>query len=198
MHEFYHQMDIVFATGNQHKIKEAIKILPPSISLLNLSSIGCDDELPETGSTLRSNASQKARYVSDKFGVNCFSDDSGLEVIALDGRPGVYSARFAGQHANAEMNNEKLLAEMNGITDRRAIFHTVISLILNGEERLFEGLINGTITLKPIGENGFGYDPLFIPEGYDKTFAQMEEDEKNALSHRAIAMNKLAEYLKTL
>lgn len=190
-------MEIVFATGNQHKIKEAVKILPSAIKILSLKSIGCEDELPETGSTLRSNAAQKARYVSDKYGVNCFSDDSGLEVVALDGRPGVYSARFAGPQANAEMNNEKLLAEMKGITDRRAVFHTVIAIILNGEERLFEGLINGTITDKPIGENGFGYDPLFIPDGYEKTFAQMEEGEKNALSHRAIALKKLADFLKT-
>ena len=191
-------MEIVFATGNLHKIKEAVKILPSTIKILNLGSIGCQEELPETGNSLLANATQKARYVSDKYGVNCFSDDSGLEVFALDGRPGVYSARFAGPQADAMMNNTKLLIEMNGIADRRAVFHTVIALILNGEKYLFEGLIQGNITEKLIGENGFGYDPLFIPEGYEKTFAQMEEEKKNSLSHRAIALKKLAEFLKTV
>jgi len=188
-------MKLVFATNNAHKMKEVRKIIPSGIDLLTLKDIDCEDELPETGNTLQANALQKARYVHDKFGVDCFADDTGLEVAALDGRPGVYSARYAGINADPAENILKLLTELNGVEDRRASFTTVVALYLDDKEYFFEGSIEGAIAIKQIGENGFGYDPVFIPKGYDKTFAEMSADEKNSMSHRAIAMGKLSEFL---
>ena len=186
-------MKLVFATNNSHKFKEARKILPLSITLLTLDDIDCEDELPETGNTIQANAHQKALYVYEKFGENCFADDTGLEVLALDNRPGVYSARYAGPKADSSENIEKLLIEMRGVTDRRAMFRTVIALIIDGKENYFEGQINGAITEEPRGDKGFGYDPVFIPDGSDKTFSEMGEEEKNKISHRGIALRKLTD-----
>jgi XTP/dITP diphosphohydrolase len=188
-------MPIVFATNNAHKIKEVRSLLPPGFSLLTLKDIDCDDELPETGNSFQANASQKATYVYEKFGVDCFADDSGLEVNALRGEPGVHSARYAGPRAGSEENVTRLLYEMKGITDRSARFRTVIALIRNGEQHFFEGIINGTIAESAIGSEGFGYDPVFIPENSTKTFAEMTPEEKNAISHRAIAIKKLVVFL---
>jgi XTP/dITP diphosphohydrolase len=189
-------MNLVFATNNPNKLREVSKLIPPGITLQSLKDIGCFDELPETGRTLVENARQKARYVHDKFGVNCFSDDSGLEVEALGGRPGVDSAIFAGNGATADDNIGKLLAEMKGISRREAVFRTVMVLYLGGEESIFDGSIPGTITEKKNGTGGFGYDPVFVPDGCDRTFSEMTPEEKNAISHRSIALNKLVEFLK--
>ena len=186
---------LVFATNNQHKLREVKSLLPGSIKILTLDDIDCEDELPETGNTIQANALQKARYVSEKFGVDCFADDSGLEVDALNGEPGVFSARYAGIHATSQQNIDRLLKELKGEAKRGAQFRTVIALILNGEQHFFEGIIRGTITDRMIGTNGFGYDPLFIPDGYDKTFAEMEAGEKNGISHRGIAVKKLVEFI---
>jgi XTP/dITP diphosphohydrolase len=188
-------MDLVFATNNTHKIKEVKKLLPPEIRLLTLKDIDSHDDLPETGNTLSANALQKGRYIYEKFGMDCFADDSGLEVISLGGRPGVLSARFSGVNADANSNNLKLLAEMKGIDDRRAYFVTVIALIRNGDQQLFEGRIAGKIGTIPKGSNGFGYDPLFIPDGQELTFAEMSEEQKNLISHRAIAIGKFVKSL---
>lgn len=152
-------------------------------------------ELPETGFTIKSNASQKASYVFEKFGMECFADDTGLEVFALNGRPGVYSARFAGPEANASENIKKLLIELKGVSDRQAVFRTVISLFIDQEEYFFEGHIDGVITEEPRGIGGFGYDPVFLPVGSKKTFSEMEEEEKNVISHRGIAIKKLSDFL---
>jgi XTP/dITP diphosphohydrolase len=187
---------MVFATNNPHKFKEVRQMLPENFRLLNLKDIDCVDELPETGNTIVANAYQKAKYVHDKFGVDCFADDTGLEVAALDGRPGVYSARYAGERADAADNIEKLLAELKGVEDRRAAFRTVIALLINDKEYSFEGIIHGTITEKPSGLKGFGYDPVFIPEGFSKTFSEMSDEEKNSLSHRGKAVKKLVEFLR--
>jgi len=188
-------MKLIFATNNSHKFKEVRAILPPDFELLNLRDIDCSEELPETGNTIKSNAYQKARYVHDKFGVNCFADDTGLEVVALDGRPGVYSARYAGQDADSAGNIEKLLIEMKGVKERRASFRTVIALLVDEKEYFFEGVINGVITDSPSGSGGFGYDPVFIPEGYTETFSELGEVEKNKISHRAIAVKLLSDFL---
>ena len=189
-------MTLVFATNNNHKLKEVAAIVPPGIQLLNLKDIECTDELPETGSTFKANAHQKAMYVHEKFGVDCFADDSGLEVEALDGRPGVYSARYSGPINDSNRNIEKLLIEMKGISNRRANFRTVISLLIADKEFYFEGIINGRITEKPIGSGGFGYDSVFIPNSHQKTFAEMTAAEKNSISHRAIAIQQLSNFLK--
>jgi len=186
---------MVFATNNSHKLQEVRKILPSSITIESLKDIGCFEELPESGSTILSNALQKAHYIYDKFGLNCFADDTGLEVILLGGRPGVYSARFAGPDCDSSENIKKLLIEMKGINDRRALFRTVIALINDGTENFFEGVIYGTIAEEPRGLNGFGYDSVFIPKDNVKTFSEMTDNEKNQISHRAIAVKKLADYL---
>jgi XTP/dITP diphosphohydrolase len=186
---------LVFATNNLNKIKEVKNILPERIFIRSLSEIGCSEELPETGSTIKSNAWQKGRYVHDKYGVDCFADDTGLEVASLGGRPGVYSARFAGPDAVATDNIEKLLSEMKGSKNRSAVFRTVIALFRGEEEYFFEGTVSGTIAEIPAGGEGFGYDPVFIPEGYTKTFAEMTVEEKNSISHRKIAVDKLAGFL---
>ncbi|MDD4711749.1 MAG: non-canonical purine NTP diphosphatase [Bacteroidales bacterium] len=186
---------VVFATNNIHKIAEVSDILCSEIKLLSLKDIGCFDELPETQNTIEANALQKARYVYEKFGMDCFADDTGLEVEILKGAPGVYSARYAGEDCNSENNIQKLLLEMDGETNRNACFRTVAALILDGKEYLFEGKISGRILTEKHGTDGFGYDPVFLPDGYDLSFAQMGMELKNRISHRALAMKKLSTFL---
>ena len=186
---------LVFATNNKHKLEEVRKILPASVEILTLNDIGCTDALPETGNTLEQNAAQKARYIHDKYGHDCFADDSGLEVQALHGRPGVYSARYAGDENNSAANMTKVLTEMNHEENRKAKFRTVIALMIGEETIFFEGAIEGEIILSARGKNGFGYDPIFIPAGFHVTFAEMAPELKNRISHRAIAVKKLGEYL---
>lgn len=188
-------MNLIFATHNLHKTAEVRAIAGRRFTILNLRDIGCLEEIPETADTITGNALQKARYVSEKYGFDCFADDTGLEVEALDNRPGIYSARYAGEGCSYEDNVEKLLKEMKGFPNRKASFTTVIALILNGKEYLFEGKIEGEITTEPHGEGGFGYDPVFRPSGYSKTFAELGEEEKNKISHRAIATEKLMNFL---
>lgn len=186
---------LVFATNNAHKTEEVAKILAPNYQVLNLKDINCLVDIPETGSTFAENASLKSTYVFENFGLDCFADDSGLEVEILNNQPGIYSARYSGVK-NDTTNLQLLLKNMEGQTNRKARFKTVISLLKNGENHLFEGIIEGTIRTAPIGTNGFGYDPIFQPNGYDITFAEMDMDEKNRISHRALAMRKLIEFLK--
>lgn len=190
-------MEIVFATGNTHKIKEVTELLPEGIRLKSLPDIGCTTDLPETSPTIMGNALQKAHYVHDNFGINCFAEDTGLEVDALGGEPGVYSARYAGAHKQPGDNTRLLLEKMTGIADRRARFRTVIALILNGETHTFEGVAEGSIAQSPTGEGGFGYDPVFVPEGETRSFAQMPAAEKNIISHRGKAVAQLLDFLKS-
>lgn len=189
---------LVFATNNPHKLKEVSTILGKNIELLSLKDINCNVDIPETADTLEENAAIKSRYIYENYGFDCFSDDTGLEIKALDNAPGVYSARYAGKDKNAEANMHKVLDNLKDATDRTARFRTVISLILNGKEYSFEGIINGKITTEKHGNSGFGYDPVFQPDGYDKTFAELGDDIKNKVSHRAIAVNKLCEFLKSI
>ena len=192
-------MEIVFATNNRNKLVEIQSLLKGTgFRVISLKDIDFEGELPEDGSTLDANASQKANYISDKYGYNCFSDDSGLEVEALNGRPGVYSARYAGSRRNDSDNMQKVLVEMQGQTNRRAMFRTVIALIMNGVERHFEGKVTGTLLTTLRGEQGFGYDPIFVPDGYEKSFAEMSIEEKNEISHRAKAVQQLVEYLERI
>ncbi len=191
-------MELTFATNNRNKINEVLPLLNNRARIVSLKEIGCKEELPETGDTLEANAKQKAKYVYDKYRVNCFADDTGLKVRALNGRPGVLSARYAGPDQNAEMNMSKLLSELKGHTDRSAIFKTVIYLIINKKQYLFEGNIYGTILTEKRGKNGFGYDPIFQPAGYDHSFAEMNLEDKNRISHRAAAIKKLAEFLNSI
>ncbi|WP_167611047.1 non-canonical purine NTP diphosphatase [Maribellus sediminis] len=191
-------MDLVFATNNQHKLKELQAILGNEFRLLSLKDIGCDEDIPEEQPTLEGNASQKSFYIFDKYGYNCFADDTGLEIEALNGEPGVYSARYAGEEKSAEANMKKVLEKMAKINQRNARFRTVISLIINGEEKLFEGIVNGEILTEKRGNSGFGYDPVFLPEGKEQSFAEMDLAEKNKISHRGRAVQKLVEYLKTI
>lgn len=191
-------MDLIFATNNQHKLLEINTILNDTFRVLSLEDIKCREEIPETGDTLEANASQKAWYIYDKYKTNCFADDTGLEVAVLDNAPGVYSARYAGEDRSSEKNMEKILYELEGKTDRKAQFRTVISLIIDGKEVLFEGVVRGVIIDEERGGKGFGYDPIFVPEGYGKTFAELGMDVKNKISHRANAVNKLSAYLKRL
>ncbi len=186
---------IVFATNNKHKLDEVRAIVGEYFDVLSLSDIDCYDEIPETGDTFESNALQKARYIKEKFGYDCFADDSGLEVTALNNAPGVYSARYAGEPTDSQRNIEKLMLNMRGVHNREARFRTVIALIYEECEMLFEGCIEGNIIDTLRGNNGFGYDPVFMPVGYDITFAEMGSDEKNSISHRALATKKLVEYL---
>ena len=186
---------LVFATHNAHKVDEVRAILPASVELVGLAALGCHDEIPETGDTLRDNALQKVQYIHDRFGVDCFADDTGLEVEALDGAPGVYSARYAGEPADFAKNRTKLLAALTGISNRRAQFRTVVSLILNGETHFFEGIVTGRIIAEERGVGGFGYDSVFVPDGYDKTFAELPAAVKNSISHRARAMEQLNNFL---
>lgn len=191
-------MKLVFATNNLHKLDEVRKITVGRAEIASLRDINCHDDIPETGSTLEENALQKARYIKDKFGLDCFADDTGLEVEALGGAPGVYSARYAGEAHDSEANMRKLLSEMDGKENRRARFRTAIALILDGKEYMFEGIVNGIITEYKRGTNGFGYDPVFMPDGYTKTFAELGDNVKNAISHRAEAVRKLSAFLSSL
>ena len=189
-------MKIVFATNNKHKLEEVRKITAQyPIEIVSLADINCQDDIPETAETLEGNALQKARYIQDKFGLDCFAYDTGLEVEVLDNAPGVYSARYAGIAHDSEANMKKLLTEMEGKVNRNARFRTVIALLLNGKEYLFDGIVKGVITSEKRGENGFGYDPIFIPEGYTQTFAELGNDIKNKISHRAKAVEKLDKFL---
>ncbi len=189
-------MDLVFATNNENKLKEIQQLLGSSINILSLRALGCFDEVPETGDTLEANALQKARYIYNRYGKNCFADDTGLEVDALNGAPGVFSARYAGEEKNAQMNMDKLLLELRNVGDRKAKFRTVVALIIDGEEYLFSGEVQGNILKSRQGAEGFGYDPIFQPTGYTMSFAQMGMAEKNAISHRGRAVSKLIGYLK--
>lgn len=186
---------IVFATNNKHKLDEIRKISEGKLEILSLNDINCRTDIPETGTTLEENALIKARFVKDNFGYDCFADDTGLEVKALDGAPGVYSARYAGEDCRAEDNVRKLLTNLEGISDRRAAFRTVIALLIGDEQYFFEGAIHGKIIDEKRGESGFGYDPVFVPDGYEQTFAELGEDTKNNISHRAIATTKLIRFL---
>lgn len=186
--------ELVFATNNNHKLEEIRSMLRGRIAIKSLADIHCDDDIPETGTTFHENASQKSHYIAEHFGMNCFGDDSGLSVETLHGEPGVYSARYAGVR-DMDINMALLLKNLKGKSNRKASFCTVISLLLDGKEYFFEGRISGTIIDEKRGERGFGYDPLFVPVGYDKTFAEMKAEEKNAISHRAIAVQKLARFL---
>lgn len=188
-------MDIVFATNNSNKLFEIKKLISNPINILCLKDIKCFEEIPETSNTLEGNAYLKSSHIFKKYEFNVFSDDSGLEIHALNGRPGVYSARYAGENCSSKHNIKKVLEEMKNITNRRAIFRTIISLIINGKETQFEGVVNGNIVLEEKGKNGFGYDPIFQPIGYDKTFAEMDLVEKNLISHRAKAVKKLVDFL---
>ena len=186
---------LVFATNNEHKLSEIRDIVPENFKILGLKDIGCTTDIEETAETLKGNADLKANFVLEHFGVDCFADDTGLEVDALDGKPGVYSARYAGEDGNAERNIDKLLKELHGSSMRKARFRTVISLALIGERLHFEGIVEGSIIRERRGEEGFGYDPVFIPEGYNETFAEMPADLKNSISHRGRATRKLIDYL---
>ncbi len=191
-------MTLVFATANQNKIKEIQALIPPSIKLLGLTDINCTEEIPETQATIEGNAAQKAFYVFEKYGHSCFADDTGLEVDALDGMPGVLSARYAGKAKNADDNINKILGELKYEHNRMARFKTIISLVMNGEEVQFEGIVEGSILKEKRGAQGFGYDPIFLPEGSERSFAEMDITEKNKISHRAIAVNQLVAYLNAL
>lgn len=189
-------MKIVFATNNAHKLSEVKAVLGEGFELVTLREVGITEDIPETGATLEENASQKARYVYDRTGLDCFADDTGLEVEALDGRPGVRSARYAGEGHDFKANNRKLIAELQGKENRRARFRTVISLIRGGVEQQVEGIVRGVIATEESGTEGFGYDPLFIPEGSNVTFAEMSAEAKNAISHRGRAVAALVKILK--
>ena len=185
----------VFATNNAHKLEEVTAILGDKIELLSMKDIHCHAAIPETADTLEGNALLKARYIFENYNMDCFADDTGLEVEALNGAPGVYSARYAGDAHNSEANMRKLLQDMEGIENRKAQFRTVFALIINGKEHLFEGIVKGEITKHRCGSSGFGYDPVFIPEGYTQTYAEMGNTLKNKISHRALATNKLCNFL---
>ena len=187
---------LVFATNNKHKLEEVRSVLHNQMEILSLHEIGCDADIPETAATLEGNALLKARYVYENFGYDCFADDTGLEVNALNGEPGVYSARYAGENHDAQLNTEKLLLNMLDKTDRSAQFRTVIALIEDGNTQYFEGIIRGEIIREKKGNTGFGYDPVFVPEGFTKTFAELGADVKNKISHRALAVEQLLNYLK--
>lgn len=189
-------MKLVFATNNRHKLQEVRAIVGDRVEILSLCDIGCNDDIPETADTLQGNALIKARYINEKYGVDCFADDTGLEVDALGGAPGVYSARYAGEECDSEANMQKLLHNLTGKSERSAQFRTVIALIINGDEKLFNGVVKGRISTEKLGDSGFGYDPIFIPEGFSESFAQMSAEQKNSISHRFRATEKLSNYLK--
>lgn len=188
-------MELIFATNNRHKAEEIQQMVPESIKVLTLEDVGIDEEIPEQQDTLEGNASDKSRYIYNRLSKNCFADDTGLEVDALEGAPGVYSARYAGSDKDPEANMDKLLEQLKDEDNRRARFRTVISLILDGEELFFEGVVEGHILREKRGDEGFGYDPIFMPEGSSLTFAQMPMATKNRISHRSRAIKKLANYL---
>jgi XTP/dITP diphosphohydrolase len=189
---------LVFATNNKHKLSEVRAILKDQFEVSSLAEINCYDDIPETADTLEGNAEQKADWVLEKYGYDCFADDTGLEIEALDGRPGVYSARYAGENCSFEDNNEKVLAELEGEENRNAKFRTVICLKLNGETHLFSGEVKGSIIDENRGSKGFGYDPIFIPEGYKQSFAEMGDELKNTMSHRYRATQRLVEFLEKI
>ena len=189
-------MKLVFATNNKHKLQEVRDIVGDRVEVLSLADIGCYDDIPETADTLQGNALIKARHIYEKYGIDCFADDTGLEVEALGGAPGVYSARYAGEECNSEANMHMLLENLTGISNRNAQFRTVIALIIKGEEMLFNGVVKGTIATEKKGDSGFGYDPIFVPEGHSDSFAQMSSEMKNSMSHRFRATQQLGEYLK--
>lgn len=191
-------MKLVFATNNKHKLQEVRDIIGSRIEILSLADINCTDDIPETADTLEGNALIKARYIYEKYSLNCFADDTGLEVEALGGAPGVYSARYAGDGHDSQANMNKLLENLTGENNRSAQFRTVIALIINGEEKLFNGIVKGEITNDKRGDSGFGYDPIFVPEGHKESFAQMESATKNSISHRYRATKQLSDYLKEL
>lgn len=188
-------MQLVFASNNKNKIKEIQQLLPDSIEILSLESIGCHEEIPETAETIEGNAILKANYVTEKYGYNCFADDTGLEIEALNGEPGVYSARYAGEQKDANDNMDKVLNALGDSNNRTAQFKTVIALNINGEQQLFTGIAKGEITIEKSGNQGFGYDPIFRPEGYQETFADLELAIKNKISHRGKATQMLISYL---
>lgn len=190
-------MKLVIASNNSHKIDEIRSIIDKNITLLNLSEIGCYDEIEESGTTLEDNAQLKSSYVFNKYGYNCFADDTGLEVNALNGEPGVHSARYSGEDRSSEKNIDKLLANLALESNRSAQFRTVISLNINNNMYLFEGVVKGRISEERKGVNGFGYDSVFIPDGYDKSFAELDSQIKNSISHRSIAVNKLVNFLNS-
>jgi XTP/dITP diphosphohydrolase len=187
--------ELVFATNNAHKLRELGEILKGEFKLLSLSDISCTDDIPETGDTLEANASQKSFYIWDRYHTDCFSDDSGLEVVALDNEPGVHSARYAGDGRNSEDNIDKVLSQLKNHQDRKACFRCVISLVLHGNEYLFEGRVDGEILPERQGKDGFGYDPVFRPDGFAQSFAEMDADTKNSISHRGRAVQKLVRFL---
>ena len=189
-------MQLVFASNNKNKIKEIQLLVSDTIQILSLEEIGCTEDIPETADTIEGNAILKANYVTEKFGFNCFADDSGLEVDALNGEPGVFSARYAGEPKNDENNIDKLLANLKEIENKKANFKTVICLNLNGKQQLFTGIINGQIIAERVGTNGFGYDPIFVADGYQKTFAELTLEEKSNISHRGIAVKQLITFLQ--
>ena len=189
-------MKLVFATNNKHKLQEVRDIVGDRVEVLSLADIGCYDDIPETADTLQGNALIKARHIYEKYGFDCFADDTGLEVEALDGAPGVYSARYAGEECDSEANMRKLLENLTGKTNRNAQFRTVIALIINGEEMLFNGIVKGAIATEKKGDSGFGYDPIFVPEGHSASFAQISSEMKNSMSHRFRATQQLSDYLK--
>ena len=190
------KMKLVFATNNKNKIIEVQQMLPSSIEIVSLESIGCFEDIPETADTIEGNAILKANYITQKYSLDCFADDTGLEVAALNGEPGVFSARYAGEQRSSEDNMTKLLEELSTKTNRNAHFKTVIALNLNGQQHLFTGIAEGEITLKKEGNQGFGYDPIFQPEGYEATFAQLSLEEKGKISHRGKATAQLIRFLK--
>lgn len=191
-------MKLVFASNNKNKIQEIQALVPNTIQIVSLDEIGCTEDIPETANTIEGNAILKANYVTEKYGYDCFADDTGLEVDALNGAPGVYSARYAGEQKDANDNMDKLLTELKNESNRKANFKTVIALNLNGKQNLFTGIINGKIIEEKIGTNGFGYDPIFVAEGFDKTFAELSMEEKSTISHRGIAVKELILFLQKL
>lgn len=191
-------MKIVFASNNKNKILEIQSMLPESIQIVSLESIGCFEEIPETAETIEGNAILKANYITQKYGFDCFADDTGLEVDSLEGKPGVYSARYAGEQRNADDNMNKLLEELLVKSIRNAQFKTVIALNLKGKQYLFTGIVSGEITKEKMGNGGFGYDPIFKPTGYENTFAELSFEEKNDISHRGIAIKALLEFFKNI
>jgi XTP/dITP diphosphohydrolase len=190
-------INLVFATNNQHKLREVREILGQEITIRSLKEMNIFEDIPETQDTLEGNAIQKARYIYDKTGLDCFADDTGLEIEALDGRPGVYSARYAGEGCSFDDNVRKVLLEMEGMTNRKAAFRCIFCLILEGREYLFEGRVDGQITTASEGFEGFGYDPVFLPDGYRQTFAEMPPYLKNGISHRGRAAEKMKQFLNS-
>jgi len=188
---------LVFATGNPNKVKEVNQLLGSQLEVVSLKDIGCKEDIPETCPTIEGNSVQKARYVHEKYGVDCFAEDTGLEVLALNGEPGVKSARYAGEGRDDEANMQLVLDKLTGKPNRAARFKTVITLILGGEQHTFEGIADGHIQLKRSGVSGFGYDPIFEPKGFGITFAEMSASEKNAISHRGQAVRKLVAFLQS-